>query len=127
MQYTLYILSKIITLELCRCSDKTLLLLQRKKFELRPFNEDRLVYYTNSDDKSKRLLLLCRETHKFRGTVYPLLFDASLNNNTSGKFAVPFPPVVRRIRYIPSIKIIVNILIVDYARRQERVRRAEMD
>lgn len=61
------------------------LVLQRKKFELRPSNADRLVYYTNSDDKSKRLLSLCRETHQFCMLVHPRLLDtACFNNNTTG-------------------------------------------
>lgn len=57
---------------------------QRKKFELRPSNADRLVYYTNSDEKSKRLLALCRDTHQFCMTVHPRLLDTFLNNNSSG-------------------------------------------
>ncbi|KAL5240423.1 hypothetical protein ACI65C_007833 [Semiaphis heraclei] len=59
----------------------------RKKFELRPSNIDRLVYYTNSDEKSKRLLALCRDTHQFCMTVHPRLLDTSLNNNSSDKNA----------------------------------------
>ncbi|CAI6344023.1 unnamed protein product [Macrosiphum euphorbiae] len=59
----------------------------RKKFELRPSNVDRMVYYTNSDEKSKRILALCRETHQFSMTVHPRLLDAFLNNNTSDKNA----------------------------------------
>ncbi|XP_060836028.1 protein expanded [Rhopalosiphum padi] len=59
----------------------------RKKFELRPSNADRLVYYTNSDEKSKRLLALCRDTHQFCMTVHPRLLDTFLNNNTSDKNA----------------------------------------
>ncbi|XP_022166959.1 protein expanded [Myzus persicae] len=59
----------------------------RKKFELRPSNTDRLVYYTNSDEKSKRLLALCRDTHQFCMTVHPRLLDTLLNNNTSDKNA----------------------------------------
>ncbi|XP_050441165.1 protein expanded [Adelges cooleyi] len=55
----------------------------RKKFELRPSNADRLVYYTNSDEKSKRLLALCRDTHQFCMTVHPRLLDTFLINNTS--------------------------------------------
>jgi len=60
---------------------------QRKKFELRPSNTHRLVYYTNSDEKSKRILALCRETHQFSMTVHPRLLDTFLNNNTSGECA----------------------------------------
>ncbi|KAL4141579.1 hypothetical protein QTP88_004196 [Uroleucon formosanum] len=59
----------------------------RKKFELRPSNVDRLVYYTNSDEKSKRLLALCRDTHQFCMTVHPRLLDTFLSNNTSDKNA----------------------------------------
>ncbi|VVC24217.1 Hypothetical protein CINCED_3A013832 [Cinara cedri] len=57
----------------------------RKKFELRPSNADRLVYYTNSDEKSKRLLALCRDTHQFCMMVHPRLLDTLLNNNTTEK------------------------------------------
>ncbi|XP_050543075.1 protein expanded isoform X2 [Daktulosphaira vitifoliae] len=59
----------------------------RKKFELRPSNADRLVYYTNSDEKSKRLLALCRDTHQFCMTVHPRLLDTLLINNTTDKNA----------------------------------------
>ncbi|XP_025415087.1 protein expanded [Sipha flava] len=59
----------------------------RKKFELRPSNADRLVYYTNSDEKSKRLLALCRDTHQFCMTVHPKLLDTFLNNNAPDKNA----------------------------------------
>ncbi|XP_065215812.1 protein expanded isoform X2 [Planococcus citri] len=39
----------------------------RKKFEIRSLNPagERYVYYTNSDEKSKHLLTLCRLTHQF--------------------------------------------------------------
>lgn len=67
---------------------------QRKKFELRPSNADRLVYYTNSDEKSKRLLALCRDTHQFCMTVHPKLLDTILNNNTPGECTTDYEIVV---------------------------------
>jgi hypothetical protein len=56
-----------------------MLLLQRKKFEIRalnwPASGEKLTYYTSSDEKSKHLLFLCRVTHQFSMAIQPRLSE----------------------------------------------------
>ncbi|XP_054260749.1 protein expanded-like isoform X2 [Macrosteles quadrilineatus] len=51
----------------------------RKKFEIRalnwPTSGEKLTYYTNSDEKAKHLLALCRESHQFSMALAPRLGD----------------------------------------------------
>lgn len=55
------------------------LLLQRKKFEIRalnwPASGEKFTFYTNSDEKSKHLLFLCRVTHQFSMAIQPRLSE----------------------------------------------------
>ncbi|PSN49531.1 hypothetical protein C0J52_04976 [Blattella germanica] len=52
---------------------------ERKKFEIRALNwatsGEKFTYYTNSDEKSKHLLFLCRETHQFSMAIQPRLSE----------------------------------------------------
>lgn len=48
---------------------------ERKKFEIRTGHE-KLTLYTSSDEKSKLLLALCRDTHQFSMAVAPRLNEA---------------------------------------------------
>jgi len=55
------------------------LLPQRKKFEIRalnwPTSGEKFTFYTNSDEKSKHLLFLCRVTHQFSMAIQPRLSE----------------------------------------------------
>ncbi|KAJ9594413.1 hypothetical protein L9F63_014138, partial [Diploptera punctata] len=55
------------------------LIFDRKKFEIRalnwPASGEKFTYYTNSDEKSKHLLFLCRVTHQFSMAIQPRLSE----------------------------------------------------
>lgn len=69
--------------------------IQRKKFEIRGVNwpsNEKYVYYTTSDEKSKHLLSLCKVTHQYSMAIQPRLAQVR-GREESGKpnFTVGYP------------------------------------